>query len=68
MRFRYIVIAVVLVGACSTAASAYVLVVEDLVNLAEHILLTVWEDSINSVLDEHVAKIGQMVQRLTQTS
>ena len=65
MRLRRIVVMVGLLCACSATAGAYVLVVEDLGNIAEHIALNVWAELKNAVLDDEVATIAHMAQRLS---
>src|SRR5262245_47641167 len=65
MRTARIAITVVLLSACSVTAGAFVLVVADPVNIAEHAVLNGWRATLYNVLTEEVLKIRQMAERLS---
>ena len=65
MRIRPIVIAIAMTCAFSATAGAFVLVVADPLNIAQHIALNSWRESIYSVVSDYVSKIGHMAQRLS---
>jgi hypothetical protein len=65
MCVRPIVVGVAMTCAFSASAGAFVLVVEDPINIAQHIALNGWREVIDSVLTRQVAKIGHMAQRLS---
>lgn len=65
MRVRSLVVAVVMTGAFSATAGAFVLVVIDPLSLIEHIALNSWRETIYSVLSDSVTTIGHMAERLS---
>jgi len=65
MRLRRLAVIVTILCACSGTAGAYVLVVADIGNIAEHVLLNVWAELKNALLDAEISKIGHMAQRLS---